>query len=98
MFDLEKMCIFATAYARDVSIARKALRYCPIIEIGKISIRRTEHFAFACCVCYFLSIPSGVRFVPWKKPDGFLPVPERCLPIPDNNGHEHISLMPFLFV
>ena len=26
------------------------------------------------------------------------PVPKRCLPIPNDNGHEHISLMPFFIV
>ena len=39
---------------------------------------------------------SGVRYVPWKKPDGFYTVPERPCRSQQLNGHEHISLMPFL--
>ena len=50
------------------------------------------------CMLLPQSIPSGVRFVPWKSLMVFTRSFNgdwRCL---CENGHEHISLMPFLIV
>ena len=44
------------------------------------------------CVCYFRSISSGVRYVPFKF------VPARCLAIPIDKRHEYIPSCLFLLL
>ena len=43
------------------------------------------------CICYDYGVSSGVSYVTET-------VHKRCLPIPNDDGHEYISLMPFSFV
>ena len=70
--------------------ARKALRYCPVIEIRQSFIKEDGAFCFAwLCMLSPFSIPFRREI---KLHD---PVPLWVCLNPDNDGHEHISLMPF---
>ena len=48
------------------------------------------------CMLFPKGIPSGVRFVPWKSLMVFTRSFEGDWRYLCENGHEHISLMPFL--
>ncbi len=50
------------------------------------------------CMLLHPAYRSGVRYVPWKKPDGFIRSFEGDWRYLCENGHEHISLMPFLML
>ena len=71
MFNLEKMCIFATAYARKVSIARKALRNCPFTEIRQYY--EGGRSILLSLVVYAISQRHTLRreICSMEKPDGF---------------------------
>jgi hypothetical protein len=70
--------IFAVAYESKVSICKKSIAIMSLlIEFAKNQVGGRSKNAFACCVCYPLSISSGVRYVPIS------PYPQRCLAIPD---------------
>jgi len=72
----ENVRIFAFAYASDVSLARKALLITvPTCKFGKFHEGGRSILLSLVVYAILISIPSGVRFVPWKKPDGFYSVP-----------------------
>ena len=50
------------------------------------------------CMLFPKGIPSGVRFVPWKSLMVFTRSFEGDWRYLCENGHEHISLMPFLLL
>lgn len=71
MFEFEKMCIFAIAYARDVSLARKALLKCPCIKNRQFLARGPS--ILLSLVVYAISSKHTLRreICSMEKPDGF---------------------------
>ena len=92
----EKMCIFAPAYASNVSIARKALLILSYCRKRQISRGRTGHSLSLVVYAISNSIPFRREICSMEKPDGFTRFLKGDWRYLDNNGHEHISLMPFL--
>lgn len=63
---------FATAYARNVSGKKSIAKLSFVVKFCKNHIRRTELYAFACCVCYIQ--PHTFR----RETSSITPVPDRC--------------------
>ena len=72
----QKIFVLLQLLTRVVSFARKALLITvPTCKFGKFHEGGRSILLSLVVYAILISIPSGVKFVPWKKPDGFYSVP-----------------------
>ena len=93
------MCIFADAYKSNVGVARKALLFLSLLVNSAKFLEGGRSILLSLgCVCYlFIAYLSGVRVVPCSDLM-VVTVPSKVSRNPQVDGHEYISLMPFLIV
>ena len=80
-----KSSYFCSRFRKVESASKKSIAFKVLaFEFAKFKKEDGAFMLSLECVCYNLSISSGVRLVPY-------PVPSRCLAIPNANGREHIA-------